>query len=45
MAEETILTWNTTNWVTVILMASVGFFALGLAQRAIAKKVAGNAPA
>jgi hypothetical protein len=36
MADEaagTILTWNVTNWITVILMASIGFFALGLAQK------------
>lgn len=30
---ETILSWNVTNWVTVILMAAIGFFLLGLAQK------------
>lgn len=28
--DETILTWNVTNWITVILMAFLGFAALGL---------------
>jgi hypothetical protein len=32
-AEDQILTWNVTNWVTVILMAAVGFFGLGLIQK------------
>lgn len=35
MAEgtgESILTWNMTNWVTVVLMAAIGFGLLGLAQ-------------
>lgn len=25
MAEETIITWNATNWVTVVLMAAIAF--------------------
>lgn len=29
MADETLLTWNVTNWVTVILMVTLGFFILG----------------
>ena len=35
MAEgsETILSWNMTNWITVILMAAVGFFLIGMAQK------------
>lgn len=32
-AEETVLTWNVSNWVTVVLMATIGFFLLGLAQK------------
>lgn len=28
--NENILAWNVTNWVTVILMAAIGFFLLGL---------------
>lgn len=33
MAEETIISWNVANWLTVILMAAVGFAALGLAVK------------
>lgn len=25
MDSETILTWNVTNWITVVIMVSVGF--------------------
>jgi hypothetical protein len=28
--EETILTWNVTNWITVILMAALGFLLLAV---------------
>ena len=27
--NENIIAWNVTNWVTVILMASIGFFIVG----------------
>ena len=40
-ASETILSWNVTNWITVILMAAVGFFLLGLAQKWYSKSNAG----
>jgi len=33
--SENILTWNFTNWVTVVLMAAIGFAVLGLASQAI----------
>lgn len=33
MADETILSWNTENWITVVLMAAVGFTLLGFAQK------------
>jgi len=29
----TILSWNLTNWVTVVLMAMIAFFLIGLAQK------------
>jgi hypothetical protein len=32
--DETILTWNATNWITVVLMATVGFFILALVAQA-----------
>jgi hypothetical protein len=28
--DETILTWNVTNWITVVIMASLGFLLLAL---------------
>lgn len=31
--NENIIAWNVTNWVTVILMAAIGFFLLGIAQK------------
>jgi hypothetical protein len=31
--DENIIAWNVTNWVTVILMAAIGFFLLGLALK------------
>jgi hypothetical protein len=31
--NENIIAWNTTNWVTVILMAAIGFFLVGLALK------------
>ena len=33
MADEQILTWNPTNWITVVLMAAVGFTLLGFAAK------------
>jgi hypothetical protein len=27
--EKTILTWNVTNWITVVLMATLGFMVVG----------------
>lgn len=28
--DETILTWNVTNWITVVLMAALGFLLLAV---------------
>jgi hypothetical protein len=36
--KENIITWNPANWVTVVLMAGVGFFVLSLIQKAVAAK-------
>lgn len=33
MAEETILSFNTANWITVIIMVVLGFALLGLVVR------------
>lgn len=30
--DENIITWNTTNWITVVIMGGLGFVALGLLQ-------------
>ena len=30
MAEPVIITWNFTNWVTIVLMALLGFMVFGL---------------
>lgn len=40
---ETILSWNFTNWITVILMAAIGFFLLGLAQKWYSSRQQSNA--
>ena len=29
MAEETIISWNPANWITIILMVALGFTILG----------------
>jgi hypothetical protein len=34
MADDTIITWSVANWITVILMAAVGFAILGFAMKA-----------
>lgn len=39
--EPVILTWNVTNWITVVLMAAIGFAVLGLVQKAIANQKQG----
>lgn len=43
MANENILTWNFANWVTVVLMALIAFFLLGLLQKHMQSKVSANA--
>lgn len=42
--NETILTWNVTNWITVILMAAVGFMVLGAASQAYKNYIAKSGP-
>jgi uncharacterized membrane protein YczE len=44
-AEETILSWNFANWMTVIIMASVGFALLGFGIKVYQKRKAGAAAA
>ncbi|HXT74603.1 MAG TPA: hypothetical protein VN785_12190 [Candidatus Angelobacter sp.] len=38
MANETIITWSFANWITVILMAAVGFALLGFAMKVYQQK-------
>ncbi len=33
MAEDTILSWNVANWITVILMVVLGFALLGMVAK------------
>lgn len=44
MASENILTWNFANWVTVVLMALIAFFLLGLLQKYMQGKVSNSSP-
>ena len=37
--NENILSWTFTNWITVVLMAAIAFFALGLVQKYMQSKV------
>jgi hypothetical protein len=31
--NENIIAWNATNMITIILMAAIGFFIIGIAQK------------
>lgn len=33
MAEETIISWNVANWVTIVLMAAIGFAVIAVVQK------------
>lgn len=37
--QDNIITWNFPNWVTITLMALVGFLALGAGMAALKKRV------
>jgi len=43
VADETIITWSFANWVTVVLMAAVGFGILGFGMKLYQTKKAGAA--
>jgi hypothetical protein len=38
-SDENILSWNFTNWITVVLMAGIMFFLLGIVQKMMQQKV------
>jgi hypothetical protein len=42
-ADENILSWNFTNWITVVLMAAIAFAVLGLIQKWMQGRVNGGA--
>ena len=45
MADENILSWNFSNWVTVVLMALIAFAILALIQKYMQQRVNGGASA
>lgn len=45
MADQTVITWNVTNWITVILMAAVGFGILAIVLNLWARNQAQQQPA
>lgn len=38
MAEETILSWNTANWITVLIMVALGFTIIGFLSKIYQQK-------
>jgi hypothetical protein len=38
--DENIVTWNVTNWVTVVIMVGIGFALIGWGQSVWAKRQA-----
>lgn len=38
--QETVISWNVTNWITITLMALIGFFLVGLGQKWYASRAA-----
>lgn len=42
-AESTYLTWNVANWITVIIMVTLGFAVLGMVARIWQQKRGGTA--
>lgn len=40
--EENIITWNVPNWITVILMAAIGYWLLKFGQKLWASRSGGG---
>lgn len=40
--DETILTWNVTNWITVVIMAALGFTLLALVAQVFHRATGGK---
>lgn len=36
-AERTILSWNFTNWITIVLMVAIGYAILAVLQQLVVK--------
>ena len=36
-AERTILSWNFTNWITIVLMVAIGYALLAVLQKIVVK--------
>jgi hypothetical protein len=45
VANDNILSWNFANWITVVAMAAIAFFLLGIVQKYMQGKVSGTAAA
>lgn len=43
--ERTIISWNLMNWVTVVIMAALGYAALGAIAQVIKRQNAGDGQA
>ena len=43
MEGEAIITWNPTNWITVVLMVAIGFTIIGMVTRIVQQKRAAKA--
>jgi len=40
MAEETIISWTPTNWITVVLMVALGFAIIGFVTKLVKQRKA-----
>lgn len=40
--NETIISWNVPNWITIVLMAVLGFAVLGVASNVVMKMKGGQ---
>lgn len=43
--DETIITWNATNWITVVVMVGLGFMILALVSQLIVNRTKSAAEA
>jgi hypothetical protein len=43
--ERTLISWNLPNWITITIMAALGYAALGLIAQAVKRNGAGDGQA